>query len=67
MTFTSEAAVLREFGTPDVFAIHEIKLPWPGSADDADPDVVWPGSRTSASGRLCALRNELVSRRSYQA
>jgi NADPH2:quinone reductase len=34
MTFTSEAAVLREFGTPDVFAIHEIKLPWPGSADD---------------------------------
>jgi len=25
---------LREFGAPEVFALHEIELPWPGGADD---------------------------------
>ena len=34
MTYTSEAAVLKGFGAPDVFAMGEIELPWPGRADD---------------------------------
>jgi NADPH2:quinone reductase len=34
MSFTTEAAVMREVGGPDVFEIRQIQLPWPGTATD---------------------------------
>jgi NADPH2:quinone reductase len=34
MSFTSEAATLREFGAADVFEMRELQLPWPGKTDD---------------------------------
>jgi NADPH2:quinone reductase len=34
MSFSSEAAVMRGVGTPDVFEIQEIHLPWPGASNE---------------------------------
>jgi len=34
MSFTCEAAVMREIGAPDVLEIQQIELPWPGKSDE---------------------------------